>query len=231
MKFRNKILILKKIKKKRKRQIYFIYFSTPEDDYSSPPIVVSSSHPFSRLNRSGACCQVCQKTKFVNEESSRQCSKCHKRFCANCGIRLKPQYYLCNPCKQKQEPYFSSTTNISKQYSSDYILSQNNFDENQMNHYGANQKYISPKLKISNDDDDVSSPESVFKCDNKNRLIPDMRKDKRSINILRDFQYHSLEERESALESTLKDSGIDTASSSTILNVISTDQFKKVFII
>ncbi|CAF4427713.1 unnamed protein product, partial [Rotaria magnacalcarata] len=64
----------------------------------------------------------------------------------------------------------------------------------------------------------------------KNRLLPEMKKDKRSMNILRDFQYHSLEDRESGQESTLKDSGIDTASSSTILNVISSDQFKKVFV-
>ncbi|CAF1114513.1 unnamed protein product [Rotaria magnacalcarata] len=198
---------------------------TPDGDYSSPPIAISS-RPYFQSNQSGGVCQICQNTKFANEESSRQCSTCNKRFCVHCGIRLKPQYYLCNPCRQKQEHYFSSTNNISKQYLSDYILSQN-VDENQMNQHGANRKYISPKLKISNDDDDISSPESMFKCDNKNRLLPEMKKDKRSMNILRDFQYHSLEDRESGQESTLKDSGIDTASSSTILNVISSDQFKK----
>lgn len=99
-----------------------------------------------------------------------------------------------------------------------------------MNKYGANQKRIVPILNMTNDDD-ISSPESMSTCDNKNRLIPDIRKNIRSTNILRDFQYHSLEDRESGLESTLKDSGIDTASSSTILNVISSDQFKKVFIV
>ncbi|CAM4895992.1 unnamed protein product [Rotaria socialis] len=198
---------------------------TPEDDYSSPPIAVSS-RPYFQSNQSAGVCQICQNTKFANEESSRQCSTCNKRFCVHCGIRLKSQYYLCNPCRQKQEHYFSSTNNISKQYLSDYILSQN-FHENQTNQHDANRKHISPKLEISNDNGDISSPESMFKCDNKNRLLPEMKKDKRSINILRDFQYHSLEERESGQESTLKDSGIDTASSSTILNVISSDQFKK----
>ena len=46
---------------------------------------------------------------------------------------------------------------------------------------------------------------------------------------LKEFQYHSLEEKDCGYETTLKDSGIDTASSSTILNVLSTDPFKQVF--
>lgn len=46
---------------------------------------------------------------------------------------------------------------------------------------------------------------------------------------LKEFQYHSLEERDIGHETTLKDSGIDTASSSTILNALSMDPFKKVF--
>ena len=105
-------------------------------------------------------CQICQKTKFVSEQSSRQCSICKKRFCVRCGIRLKSQYYLCNQCRQKQEQYFSSTKNICKQYLSDYILSQTH-DENPMNKYGANQKRILPNKSINNDDDDMSSPESI----------------------------------------------------------------------
>ncbi|CAF2707840.1 unnamed protein product [Rotaria sp. Silwood2] len=195
-----------------------------DNDYSSPPIAISSRH-YSQSNESGVFCQVCQKTKFVNEHSSRQCSICQKRFCVRCGFRLKSQYYVCNQCRQKQEHYFSLTNNICKQYLSDYILSKT-LDEDQMNKYGANQKRILPKLIMPNDDD-ISSPESMSTCDNKNRLLPTVKQDKRSMNILRDFQYHSLEERESGQESTLKDSGIDTASSSTILNVISSDQFKK----
>lgn len=46
--------------------------------------------------------------------------------------------------------------------------------------------------------------------------------------ILKDFQYHSLEEKDIGHETTLKDSGIDTASSSTILNILSNDPLKKV---
>jgi hypothetical protein len=99
-----------------------------------------------------------------------------------------------------------------------------------MNKNGANQKRIlpNPKVNHNNTDDDVSSPDSISTCDNNKRLLPVIKQDIRSTNILRDFQYHSLEERELGPESTLKDSGIDTASSSTILNVISSDQFKKV---
>ncbi|CAF3784330.1 unnamed protein product [Rotaria sordida] len=196
-----------------------------DSDYSSPPKAISSRH-YSQLNESGILCQICQKTKFVNEKSSRQCSICQKHFCVRCGIRLKSQYYVCNQCKQKQEHYFSLRNNTCKQYLSDYILSQT-LNEDQINKYGANQKRILPKLKMSNDDDEISSPESIATCDNKNRLLQERKQDKYSINILRDFQYHSLEEKESCQESTLKDSGIDTASSSTILNVISSDRFKK----
>jgi len=46
---------------------------------------------------------------------------------------------------------------------------------------------------------------------------------------LKEFQYHSLEEKDIGHETTLKDSGIDTASSSTILNILSNDALKKVF--
>jgi len=98
-----------------------------------------------------------------------------------------------------------------------------------MTKHGANPKRILPK--IDNIDEDVSSPESLTTCDKKKRLLPEIKQDIRSANILRDFQYHSLEERELGHEATLKDSGIDTASSSTILNVISSEQFKKVFIV
>jgi hypothetical protein len=212
----------KKIRKKKKR--FFVYlFRSYNNDYSSPSIAISSRH-YSQLNESGVVCQICQKTKFVNEQSSRQCSICKKRFCVRCGIRLKSQYYLCNQCRQKQEQYFTSNKNICKQYSSDYILSQTH-NENQMNKYGANQKRILPKPKSNQNDEDVSSPESISTCDNNKRLLPVIKQD-----ILRDFQYHSLEERDLGQESTLKDSGIDTASSSTILNVMSSEQFKKVFI-
>jgi len=199
-------------------------FRSYNNDYSSPSIAISSRH-YSQLNESGVICQICQKTKFVNEQSSRQCSICKKRFCVRCGIRLKSQYYLCNQCRQKQEQYFISNKNICKQYLSDYILSQTHDEKNQMNKYGANQKRILPKLKSNQNDEDISSPESISTCDNNKRLLPIIKQD-----ILRDFQYHSLEERDLGQESTLKDSGIDTASSSTILNVMSSDQFKKVFI-
>ncbi len=46
---------------------------------------------------------------------------------------------------------------------------------------------------------------------------------------LKEFQSHSLEEKDMGHETTLKDSGIDTASSSTILNILSNDVLKKVF--
>lgn len=46
--------------------------------------------------------------------------------------------------------------------------------------------------------------------------------------ILKEFQYHSLEEKDIGREATLKDSGIDTASSSTILHSLSADPFKQV---
>jgi hypothetical protein len=82
-----------------------------------------------------------------------------------------------------------------------------------------------PQLKLNINDDEISSPESLSISDKKKRLLPEIKQ-----NILRDFQYHSLEDRDLGQESTLKDSGIDTASSSTILNLISSDQFKQVFI-
>ncbi|CAF3542722.1 unnamed protein product [Adineta steineri] len=196
---------------------------SPIDDYSLPSIAISSSSSsrrYSQSNESGVFCQICQKTKFVNEQSSRQCSICQKRFCVRCGIRLKSQYYVCNQCRQKQEHYFSSTKNICKQYLSDYILSQTSDENNQMN-----KQRILPKPEINNNKNyDEASPSDS----NKNtRLLPQIKPNLRSMNILRDFQYHSLEDREIGHELTLKDSGIDTASSSTILNVISSEQFKK----
>ncbi len=194
---------------------YQYYFSSDEHDYSSPSIAISS-RSYSQLNDSGVVCQVCQKTKFVNEQSSRQCSICQKRFCVRCGIRLKSQTYICNQCRQKQEQYFSPSKNICKQYVSDYILSQTH-DEKL---FDTNQKRILPKLNSIDDDSSA-----ITTGDKKKRLLPEIKQ-----NILRDFQYHSLEERDLPPESTLKDSGIDTASSSTILNVISPEKFQKVFI-
>jgi hypothetical protein len=191
------------------------YFSSDDHDYSSPSIAIST-RSYSQLNNSGIVCQICQKTKFVNEQSSRQCSICQKHFCVRCGIRLKSQTYLCNQCRQKQEQYFSSSKNICKQYLSDYILSQTHEDKS----IGANQKRILPKLTLI--DNDTSSMTIGEKT---KRLLPEIKQ-----NLLRDCQYHSLEERDLPQESTLKDSGIDTASSSTILNVISPEKFHKVFI-
>ncbi|UJR36942.1 hypothetical protein I4U23_029651 [Adineta vaga] len=194
------------------------------DNYSAPSLAISSRR-YSQSNESGVFCQICQRTKFVNEQSSRQCSICQKRFCVRCGIRVKSHYYLCQQCRQKQEHYFSSTKTICKQYVSDYILSQTT-DSNSMNKDGLNQQRILPKLNTDNNED-TSSPESIAMSDKNQRLLPVIKQDMRSMNILRDFQYHSLEDREIGHEYTLKDSGIDTASSSTILNVIPTDQFQK----
>ena len=109
-----------------------------------------------------------------------------------------------------------------KQYLSDYLLSQTITDEeNFINKYGANQNRILSQLN----NEEISSPESIQICQKNQRLLPNIRQD-----ILRQYQYHSLEERDIGHESTLKDSGIDTASSSTILNVISSEKLKKVFI-
>ena len=47
---------------------------------------------------------------------------------------------------------------------------------------------------------------------------------------LNTFQHSSLDEKNLGPETTLKDSGIDTASSSTILNVLSIDPLKQVFL-
>lgn len=44
-------------------------------------------------NETGVCCEVCQKTKFVGEQSSRQCAVCKKRCCVRCGVRLKGHQY------------------------------------------------------------------------------------------------------------------------------------------
>ena len=46
--------------------------------------------------------------------------------------------------------------------------------------------------------------------------------------FFKEFQSHSLEEKDLGHETTLKDSGIDTASSSTILNIHTNDALKKV---
>jgi regulating synaptic membrane exocytosis protein 2 len=215
--------IIESVINRQKSEEYLDDDDSTSHDYSSPSITISS-RPYFSLNQSDVICQICQKTKFINEQSSRQCSVCRKRFCVRCCIRLKSQYYLCHQCREKQEEYFSSTKKISKQYLSDYILSQTH-EENSMNQYGANQNRIVPQLKLNINDDEISSPESLSISDKKKRLLPEIKQ-----NILRDFQYHSLEDRDLGQESTLKDSGIDTASSSTILNLISSDQFKQVFI-
>lgn len=156
------------------------------DDYSAPVAMagrrysqqIKTNPHVNSINESGVCCEVCQKTKFVDEQSARQCSICKKRFCVRCGVRLKGHpnnktFWLCNICRQKQEKYFSSkkfipttssvsqlthnstnhhninddtTTNISKQYVSDYILSQpfddsnNEKDDDVLNKLGAKQK-------------------------------------------------------------------------------------------
>lgn len=47
--------------------------------------------------------------------------------------------------------------------------------------------------------------------------------------FFKEFQSHSLEEKDLGHETTLKDSGIDTASSSTILNIHTNDALTKVF--
>lgn len=158
------------------------------DDYSAPVAMagrrysqqIKTNPHTDSINESGVCCEVCQKTKFVGEQSARQCSICKKRFCVRCGVRLKGHQYnktfwLCNICRQKQEKYFSTrklmpttssvsqlTTNstnhhnlndentkhISKQYVSDYILSQpfdnNEKDDDELKRLGAKQKITSP---------------------------------------------------------------------------------------
>ncbi|CAF0948351.1 unnamed protein product [Adineta ricciae] len=164
--------------------------SSPCDDYSAPSVAITSRR-YSQSNESGAYCQICQRTKFVNEQSSRQCSICQKRFCVRCGIRVKSHYYLCQQCRQKQEHYFSSTRNICKQYVSDYILSQTS-DSNVLNTIAIHPQRVLPKLDTN---DDASSPESITTADNKQRLLPVARQDMRSMNILRDFHQfkHNLE--------------------------------------
>lgn len=67
------------------------------DDYSAPVAMAgrrnsqqTKTYPHGSLsNESGVCCEVCKKTKFVDEQSARQCSICKKRFCVRCGVRLK----------------------------------------------------------------------------------------------------------------------------------------------
>ncbi|CAF0926023.1 unnamed protein product [Rotaria sordida] len=282
------------------------------DDYSAPVAMAgrrysqqTKTHPHENSsNESGVCCEVCKKTKFVDEQSVRQCSICKKRLCVRCGVRLKGHQYnktfwLCNICRQKQESYFSSlklipttnsvsqltttsintnninddnTKNISKQYVSDYILSQP-FDTNEkedddikINKNGANKKLhqniiqqrkrILPTTHIrrqqqkeskedssseQDDDDAVSSPDSASVIDD-NESVSRVNKNDEDIlsslplsrsthnnpqKDLKEFQYHSFEDKDLGHETTLKDSGIDTASSSTILNVLSIDPFKK----
>ena len=232
-------------------------FSSPAfrshlEDYSAPVAMAgrrhsqqTRTHPHdSRTTESGVCCEVCQKTKIVGEQSARQCSICKKRLCVRCGVRLKGHpynkvngparplvslrsfvvqiYWICNICRQKQERYFSSrkmipttssvsqltsksnnassldddamTKNISKQYVSDYILSQpfdddNNDDGMPMNQNGANKKKVIPpsiqqrkrmlptahirrqqqqpqkQLSSDHDDDAASTPDSASAMD------------------------------------------------------------------
>ncbi|CAF1294736.1 unnamed protein product [Rotaria sp. Silwood1] len=280
------------------------------DDYSAPVAMAgrrysqqTKTHPHGSFsNESGVCCEICKKTKFVDERSARQCSICKKRLCVRCGVRLKGHQYnktfwLCNICRQKQESYFSSrklipttssvsqlittsintnnindenTKNISKQYVSDYILSQP-FDTNEkededikINKNGANKKInpnniqqrkrILPTTHIrrqqqkeskedsssEQDDGAVSSPDSASVNDD-NESVPRVNKNDEDILSslplsrsthnsqvpLKEFQYHSFEDKDLGHEITLKDSGIDTASSSTILNVLSIDPSKQ----
>ncbi|CAF1082546.1 unnamed protein product [Adineta steineri] len=282
------------------------------DDYSAPVAMAgrrlsqqAKTYPHGSLsNESGVCCEVCQKTKFVGEQTGRQCTICKKRFCVRCGVRLKGHqhnktFWLCNICRQKQERYFSSrklfpttssvsqltttsinannindenSKNISKQYVSDYILTQP-FDANEkedddikMNRNGANNKKINPTISqqrkrilptthirrqqhhkeskgdssSEQDDDAVSSPDSASAIDD-NESVPRVNKVDEDVLsslplsrsthnpqiCLKEFQYHSLEDKDIGHETTLKDSGIDTASSSTILNVLSIDPYKK----
>jgi hypothetical protein len=72
-------------------------FRSRLDDYSAPVAMAgrrysqqAKTNPQrSSSNESGVCCEVCLKTKFVGEQSARQCSICKKRFCVRCGVRLK----------------------------------------------------------------------------------------------------------------------------------------------
>lgn len=76
-------------------------FRSRMDDYSAPVAMAgrrysqqTKTHPHtSSFIESGVCCEVCQKTKFVGEQSARQCSICKKRFCVRCGVRLKGHQY------------------------------------------------------------------------------------------------------------------------------------------
>lgn len=78
------------------------------DDYSAPVAMAgrrnsqqAKTYPHGSLsNESGVCCEVCQKTKFVGEQSARQCSICKKRFCVRCGVRLKGHQHnkVCRNC-------------------------------------------------------------------------------------------------------------------------------------
>ena len=71
------------------------------DDYSVPTAIADRRYSQQKktysyvgsLNESGACCEICSKTKFVDEQSARQCSICKKRFCVRCGVRLKRHQY------------------------------------------------------------------------------------------------------------------------------------------
>lgn len=193
-----------------------MHFRSTTNDYSYPNVTTSAGHRSSQSNvESGVVCQLCQKTKFVQNQSSRQCYVCHRRFCIRCGIRLKNQTYLCHQCREKQEIYFSSKKQqqqLPKQYLSDYILTQT-------------QDATTVK---KTDQEDISSPDSTMADERPHRKLPEIQLDPRSSKLLKDFRYHSLEERESGQDPTLKDSGIDTASSSTILNVIPADPFRKV---
>ena len=197
----------------------FLFFtrSSTINDYSAPPSIVNSAHRSSSQSNieSGVVCQLCQKTKFVQNQSSRQCYVCHRRFCIRCGIRLKNQTYLCYQCREKQEIYFSAKKQqqFPKQYLSDYILTQTQ-DPVMTNKIGQ--------------EDEISSPDSITADERPQRKLPEIKLDPRSNKLLRDFRYHSLEEKESGQDPTLKDSGIDTASSSTILNVIPADPYRKV---
>jgi len=80
-----------------RRNSFFVCFRSRLDDYSAPVAMagrrysqqIKTNPNTDSVNESGVCCEVCQKTKFVDEQSARQCSICKKRFCVRCGVRLK----------------------------------------------------------------------------------------------------------------------------------------------
>lgn len=95
--------------------IFFVCFQFRSrlDDYSAPVAMagrrysqqIKTNPHTDSINESGVCCEVCQKTKFVGEQSARQCSICKKRFCVRCGVRLKGHQYN-KVCLQISNSFF-----------------------------------------------------------------------------------------------------------------------------